>query len=55
MHYMVEHFGNLTISGEQFDFWKAVQQDNSLQQKTVNDVMSYPLSRKNPFHPVSVV
>jgi len=53
MHYMVQHFGDLTISGESFDFFKAMDQDKQLQQKTVKDVMTYPLSRKNPFHPAT--
>jgi hypothetical protein len=50
---MVNHFGSLTISGEQFDYMKAWEEDKQFENKTVKDIMTYPLSRKNPFHPVS--
>jgi len=35
------------------DFWNANAMDEVFQKKTVSEVMTYPLSRKNPFHPVT--
>jgi len=51
--YVVQNFGEEKLSMEE-DFWKLVEREEEFQQKTVNDLMRYPLSRRNPFHPVKV-
>jgi len=48
-----QNFGEEKLSMEE-DFWKLVEREEEFQQKTVNDLMRYPLSRRNPFHPVKV-
>jgi len=49
--YVVDHFGarNLETSD---DYWALALEDEIMKKKTVNDLMLYPISRRNPFHPV---
>jgi CBS domain-containing protein len=49
--YVVNTFGESKLSIDQ-DFWKMVDLEEDFKQKTVNDLMRYPLTRRNPFHPV---
>jgi len=49
--YITETFGEVALSSAD-DFWALVEKEETFQQKTVNDIMQYPLNRRNPFHPV---
>jgi CBS domain-containing protein len=50
--YLIAHFGPSNILGKEKDFWDLVEEEKTFATKTVNDVMTYPLSTRNPFHPV---
>jgi len=50
--YLIAHFGPSNILGKEKDFWDLVEEEKNFATKTVNDVMTYPLSTRNPFHPV---
>jgi len=50
--YIIQHFGASNILGKEKDFWDLVDEEKSFASKTVNDVMVYPLSLRNPFHPI---
>jgi len=49
--YIVKTFGEEKLNLDQ-DFWVMCTKESEFQDKTVNDLMHYPLSRRNPFHPV---
>jgi len=49
--FFVEHFGDKKL-GETEDFWAMVDAEQQFQKLTVNDVMKYPLNKRNQFHPV---
>jgi CBS domain-containing protein len=50
--YVINHFGPTNILGKEKDFWDLVDEEKVFATKTVNDLMTYPLSTRNPFHPV---
>jgi len=50
--YVISHFGETNILGKEKDFWDLVDEEKTFASKTVNDLMKYPLSHRNPFHPV---
>jgi len=52
VQYVVETFGNEKLNKDA-DFWQQFEKEELLNTKTVNDIMVYPVSRRNPFHPVS--
>jgi len=49
--FFVEHFGD-TLGQTEEDYWKKVAEEQYFQERLVRDVMKYPLTRRNPFHPV---
>jgi CBS domain-containing protein len=49
--YVVNTFGESKLSVDE-DFWTLVEREEEFKQKTVNDLMRYPLTRRNPFNPV---
>jgi len=49
--YIVDIFGANKLQTTQ-DYWALFEKEESLRNKTVNDVAKYPLNRRNPFHPV---
>ena len=49
--YITETFGETMLSSSE-DFWALVDKEEEFQKKTVNDIMRFPLNRRNPFHPV---
>lgn len=49
--YVVNTFGESKLNVEE-DFWTLVDREEEFKQKTVNDLMRYPLTRRNPFNPV---
>jgi len=49
--YVTETFGNAKLTSTQ-DFWELFEKEEELRKKTVQDLMKYPLTRRNPFHPV---
>jgi len=49
--YIVDLFGANKLQTTQ-DYWALFEKEESLRNKTVNDVARYPLNRRNPFHPV---
>jgi CBS domain-containing protein len=51
LRYIVNHFGE-DDKGKDKDFWDLVKEEEKFQTKTVGDLMTYPLSRRNPFHPL---
>jgi len=50
--YFVDHFGEQRLKDVGENFWELVDKEKEFQEKTVNDLMTYPLSKRNPFHPV---
>jgi 5'-AMP-activated protein kinase regulatory gamma subunit len=50
--YVVNAFGESRLNVEQ-DFWTLADKEVEFQNKTVNDLMRYPLTRRNPFHPIT--
>jgi CBS domain-containing protein len=50
--YVINHFGPSNILGKERDFWDLVEEEKVFATKTVNDLMTYPLSTRNPFHPI---
>jgi len=50
--FVLDHFGKEELQSIE-DFWKHVEKSNKLKNITVNDVMKSPLTRENPFKPVS--
>jgi len=53
VHYIVESFGKSKLEGSE-DYWKLVKEDEIFQKKAINDIMVYPLQRRNPFHEIPV-
>jgi CBS domain-containing protein len=51
--YMVHHFGTTKVKEFADNFWKLVEQEEFFQTRTVNELMTYPLAKRNPFHPVT--
>jgi len=51
--FVVNFFGETEELKKDQDFFKLAEKSEEFQKKTVNDIMTYPLSRRNPFHPVS--
>lgn len=51
VHFVVEKFGQQKLQNTE-DFWALVAQEEDFQAKLVKDVMQYPVSRRNPFHPI---
>lgn len=49
--YVVELFGATKLQTAE-DFWSLFDKEEAFRNKTVNDFMKHPLSRRNPFHPV---
>jgi len=49
--YFIEHFGSKKLESSE-DFWSLIEEDERFQRRTVKDVMTYPIARRNPFHPV---
>jgi len=49
--FVVQHFGESTLKSNE-DFWALVEKEEFFKTRTVNDVMVYPLQKRNPFHPV---
>jgi len=49
--FIVESFGDTVMRSEQ-DYWQLLQKEKYFQDRVVNDIMKYPLNRRNPFHPV---
>jgi len=49
--YITDTFGEGKLASAE-DFWALVEKEEEFQKKTVNDIMKYPLNRRNPFHPV---
>jgi len=51
VHYVVETLGAAKLQSSE-DFWSLFDKEEEFRTKTVKDFMKYPLSRRNPFHPV---
>jgi len=49
--YIVSHFGKDRLSQDK-PFWDLVKEEKAFETKTVNQLMTYPLSNRNPFKPV---
>lgn len=50
--YVVNTFGEAKLNVDD-DFFTMVSKEEDFQKKTVNDLMRWPLARRNPFHPVA--
>lgn len=50
--YVVDTFGEKDLK-ELKDFWKFVEESEKMKNVKVNDIVEYPLSHKNPYHPVN--
>jgi len=50
--YIIQHFGPDNILGKEKDFWELVTEEDNFATKTVNDIMAFPLTKRNPFHPI---
>jgi len=53
VHFFVENFGSSQMRGVD-DFWKLIEKEEHFISRQVRDIMKYPLSRRNPFHPIPV-
>jgi len=51
--FVVNFFGETEELKNSEDFFTLAEKSEEFQKKTVNDIMTYPLSNRNPFHPVS--
>jgi len=51
--YVVDTFGKDMVTQMSENYWEFVEKQEFFREKTVNDLMVYPLSRRNPFHPVT--
>jgi len=49
--YVVDIFGAAKLQTSQ-DYWALFEKEEAFRNKTVNDFVKHPLSRRNPFHPV---
>jgi len=49
--FFVQHFGETALKSTQ-DFWSLVEKEEYFQTRTVNDLMIYPIRKRNPFHPI---
>jgi len=49
--YIVDHFGDQNLESVD-DYWKHLKENDRFKELVVNDVIKYPLTRRNPFHPV---
>jgi CBS domain-containing protein len=49
--YIIQHFGDQVL-GQERDFWDLVQEEKRFATKVVSDIMTWPLSNRNPYHPV---
>lgn len=49
--FVLRMFGDEKLNIDR-DFWEMYKQEEYMAQKTVNDIMVYPISRRNPFSPV---
>jgi len=52
VQFYVEQFGN-QLGDEGKSAWDAIGKSEEFLQKTVDDIMKYPLTRKNTFHPIA--
>lgn len=53
VQFYVEHFGDL-LGDEGKKVWETIAEKEGFMEKTVTEVMKFPLSRKNPFHPITL-
>jgi len=51
--FVVETFGETRLKENAENFWELANKEEFFQSRTVNDIMTYPLSKRNPFHPVT--
>jgi len=49
---VVDTFGKTNLENSE-NYWELVQKDEEFQSRLVNKIMTYPLSRRNPFHPIT--
>jgi len=49
---VLETFGKQKLETDA-EFWETISKDELFSKKTVAEVMTYPMSRRNPFHPVN--
>jgi len=49
--FVVQQFGATKLKATE-NFWELVEKEEYFQTRTVNDVMVYPLRKRNPFHPI---
>jgi len=52
VRYIVKHFGEAEMAKYHDKFWDIIHKEETFKTKTVKDVMTYPLQKRNPFHPV---
>jgi CBS domain-containing protein len=51
--FVVGFFGETEELKKDEDFFKLAEKSEEFQKKTVNDIMTYPIRKRNPFHPVN--
>jgi 5'-AMP-activated protein kinase regulatory gamma subunit len=49
--FFVQHFGE-SVAKTDADYWNLIEKEEYFKTRTVNDLMVYPLRKRNPFHPV---
>jgi len=52
VQYVVESFGAGKLEATQ-DFWQLIDKEEAFREKTVKDIMRYPVAFKNRYHPVA--
>lgn len=53
VRFISESFGETKLKEFSENFWQLVEKEEYFQSRTINDIMIYPLSKRNPFHPVT--
>jgi len=53
VRFVVEFFGETDQLKNSEDWLKMASASAEFKEKTVNDIMKYPLTRRNPFHPIN--
>jgi len=52
VHNVIDTFGKSKLESSE-DYWELVRGDEEFQDRFINKIMVYPLSRRNPFHPIT--
>jgi CBS domain-containing protein len=52
VNYFIGELGKRELTTPGFEFWTLLDKQTSFKEKTVKELMTYPLSFRNPYHPI---